>query len=71
MSKITIDLDNKLLKRSRELTELKTNSEVVNAALDLLVRTEGLKGILSYFGSGIWRGDPRRMRRNRIAPRSR
>ena len=71
MSKITIDIDSKMLKEARELTGLKSKSEIVNAALDLLVRTESRKGMLSYFGSGVWDGDLRRYRRNRTTTRPR
>jgi hypothetical protein len=32
----------------------------------LLVRSESRKGILPYYGSGIWHGDPKNLRRNRV-----
>jgi hypothetical protein len=38
----------------------------VDKALELLVRSESRKGILRYYGSGIWKGDLRGSRRNRV-----
>ena len=40
--------------------------EVVRRALELLVETESRKDIMRYRGSGIWRGDLKAMRRNRV-----
>ena len=37
----------------------------VNVASLLLVRSESRKGILRHYGSGIWKGDLKAMRRNR------
>jgi len=58
-------LDDDLVRKARRLTRLKTKREIVGKALELLVRSETRKGILDYFGSGIWNGDLRRIRRNR------
>jgi Arc/MetJ family transcription regulator len=66
MSRTNIELDDELVRRARKLTRLKTKRAIVNKALELLVRSESRKGILRYFGSGIWKGDPKRLRRNRI-----
>jgi Arc/MetJ family transcription regulator len=66
MARTNIDLDEGLLREARKLTRLKTKREVVNTALALLVRHEKLKGILRYKGSGIWQGDLKAMRRNRV-----
>ncbi len=65
MSRTTIDLDDDLIGRARSLTGLKTKRAIVNRALEMLVRNEGRKGILRYFGSGIWKGDLKALRRNR------
>jgi len=65
MGRTNIVLDEELLRKARKLTRLKTKREIVAKALELLVRTEIRKGILSYYGSGIWEGDLKRMRRNR------
>jgi hypothetical protein len=39
---------------------------IVDRALELLVRTESRKGMLRYYGSGIWEGDLKAARRNRV-----
>ena len=54
------------MEKARKLTRLKTKRQIVDKALDLLVRSESRKGILRYYGSGIWKGDLKRSRRNRI-----
>ena len=65
MSRTNIDLDDHLIRRARRLTGLKTKRAIVNRALETLVRTEGRKGILRYYASGIWKGDLKGLRRNR------
>ena len=59
-------IDDDLIREARKLTGLKTKRELVNRALELLVRMEARKGILRYRGSGIWKGDLKAMRRNRV-----
>jgi len=66
MARTNIDLDEGLLREARKLSGLKTKREVVNAALELFVRHQRLKGILRFKGSGIWQGDLKAMRRNRV-----
>ena len=66
MSRTNIEIDDSLMKKARKLTRLKTKRQIVDKALDLLVRSESRKGILRYYGSGIWKGDLKRSRRNRI-----
>jgi Arc/MetJ family transcription regulator len=61
-----IDIDDSLLSQARKLTHLRTKREVVQRALELLVETETRKDILRYRGRGIWRGDLKAMRRNRV-----
>ena len=65
MSRTNIELDDRLVRKARQLTGLKTKRAIVGKALELLVRSETRKGILGYFGSGIWKGDLKRMRKNR------
>ena len=65
MGRTNIVLDDELVRKARKLTRLKTKREIVGKALELLVRSESRKGILHYYGSGIWKGDLKRMRRNR------
>jgi Arc/MetJ family transcription regulator len=65
MGRTNIVLDDDLIRKARKLTRLKTKREIVDKALKLLVRSEARKGILAYFGSGIWRGNLNRTRGNR------
>jgi Arc/MetJ family transcription regulator len=65
MSRTNIDIDEDLIRKARKLTRLKTKRQIVDRALDLLVRSESRKGILRYYGSGIWNGDIKSSRRNR------
>lgn len=66
MSKTNIEINGDLIRKARRLTGLRTNRQIVEAALDLLVRTETRKGILHYFGSGVWKGDLKHSRRSRV-----
>jgi Arc/MetJ family transcription regulator len=66
MSRTNIEIDDSLMEKARKLTRLKTKRQIVDKALALLVRSESRKGILRYYGSGIWKGDLKRSRRNRI-----
>ena len=61
-----IDIDESLVRAARKLTRLKTKRQIVDKALELLVRSERRKDILRYYGSGIWKGDLKARRRNRI-----
>jgi len=65
MSRTTINIDERLIREARKFTGLKTKREIVDTALQLLVRAETRKGILRYYGSGIWKGDLEASRRNR------
>jgi len=66
MGRTNIEIDESLIRRARKLTRLKTKRQIVDRALELLVRSESRKGILRYYGSGIWQGDLKQSRRNRI-----
>ena len=61
-----IDINETVVRQARKLTGLKTKRQIVDKALELLVRSECRKGILRYYGSGIWKGDSKTMRRNRV-----
>jgi len=65
MARTNININENLIRKARKLTRLKTKREIVDRALDLLVRTEDRKSILRYHGSGIWKGDHKAARRNR------
>jgi len=66
MTKSRIEIDERLLRQAQKLTGLKGANKIVQQSLELLVTVESRKGILCYFGSGIWRGDLKHMRRNRV-----
>jgi Arc/MetJ family transcription regulator len=66
MSRTNIDIDEGLISKARKLTRLKTKRQIVEKALELLVRSETRKGMVQYHGSGIWRGDVKASRRNRV-----
>jgi Arc/MetJ family transcription regulator len=65
MGRTNIELDDALVLKARKLTRLKTKREIVDRALELLVRSESRKGILRFYGSGVWKGDLKTTRRNR------
>jgi len=66
MSRTNIELDDTLVRKARKLTRLKTKRAIVDHALDLLVRSESRKGILRYYGTGVWTGERKASRRNRV-----
>ena len=66
MSRTNIDIDDRLIRKARRLTGLKTKKAVVGRALEELVRCETRKGILRFYGSGIWKGNLKALRRNRV-----
>lgn len=66
MARTNINLNEDLIRKARRLTRLKTKREIVDRALELLVRSETRKGMLAYYASGIWRGNLKAMRRNRV-----
>jgi Arc/MetJ family transcription regulator len=66
VARTNINIDEGLIRKARKLTRLKTKRQIVDRALELLVRSETRKGILRYYGTGIWRGDLKASRRNRF-----
>ena len=66
VSRTNINIDDGLIRKARRLTRLKTKRQIVDKALELLVRSESRKGVLRYYGSGIWKGDLRASRSNRV-----
>ena len=66
MARTNINIDEALIRKARKLTRLKTKREIVDRALELLVRSETRKGLLRYYRAGIWEGDLRASRRNRL-----
>ena len=66
VSRTNIEINDALIQKARKLTRLSTKRAIVDRALELLVRTESRKGMLRYYGSGIWEGDLKAARRNRV-----
>ncbi len=66
MGRTNIEINDQLAHEAKKLTGLKTKRAVVDRALELLVRTEKRKGLLHFYGSGVWKGNLRAMRRNRV-----
>ena len=66
MGRTNIEIDEDLIRKARKLTQLKTKRQIIDRALELLVRSESRKGILRYYGKGIWKGDVKESRRNRV-----
>ena len=67
MHRTNIELDDKLVKQAMRLFGKKTKKELVNFALNELIRRERAKGILSLEGKVKWEGDLGEMRRGRFA----
>ena len=65
MARTNININETLIRKAKKLTRLKTKREIVDRALELLVRSEDRKSILHYHGSGIWKGNYKLARRNR------
>jgi Arc/MetJ family transcription regulator len=56
-----IDISESLVRKARKPTRLEAKRQIVDKALELLVRLESRKGIPRYYGSGIWKGNPNRI----------
>jgi len=67
MHRTNIELDEKLVKQAMKLFGKKSKKELVNFALNELIRRERAKGILSLEGKVKWEGDLREMRKGRFA----
>lgn len=61
-----IVIDDDLMAEALRVTGLKTKKEVVEKALQTLVRIESQKGILALRGKVHWEGDLDEMRRDRF-----
>ncbi len=69
MSRTVVDLRDDLIKRAQHLTGLTKKVEIVNLALERLIRQEELEKILNLKGSVQWVGNLKKMRGNRFGPR--
>ena len=67
MHRTNIELDEKLLREGMRLFGKKTKKEMVNFALNELIRREKAKRMLSLEGKVQWEGNLREMRKGRFA----
>lgn len=65
MARTNIELDDKVLKDAIKLTHLRTKKEVVNYALEELVRKLRRKKILDLEGKVKWEGNLDELRKSR------
>ncbi len=65
VSKVIIDIKTGLLKRAKKLSGLHQNSDVVNLALEKLVRQKEIETILELKGKIHWEGNLKEMRKDR------
>lgn len=65
MSRTNIDLDDRMLKEAGRLTHIKTKKEIVNYAVEELVKRLRRKKILELEGKVTWEGDLAEMRKSR------
>ena len=66
MLRTNIELDEKLVKEAMELTRKKTKKELVNYALEELVKRFKRKKLLELEGKVEWTGSLDEMRKNRV-----
>lgn len=66
MSRTNIELNDKVLKEALKLTKIKTKKDLVNYALEELVKKIKRKKILELEGKVEWEGNLEEMRRSRI-----
>lgn len=57
MARTTIDIDARLLREGFQLTGLKTKKELVNYAIQALIRRTKRKGIVNLEGKDQWVGN--------------
>lgn len=66
MARTLINLNDRLLRKAQRLTGLKKKVDLVNLALERLVRQKEIEKILKLAGKIEWEGDLREMRKNRV-----
>jgi Arc/MetJ family transcription regulator len=59
-----IEIDDKLIKRARKLSKLKTKKDIVQVALENLIKTLNRKSLIELKGKINWEGDLSKMRRH-------
>ncbi len=66
MSRTVVDLKDELVKKAKNLTGITKKVELVNYALERLVRQKEMEKILTLKSKVKWEGDLEKMRRNRF-----
>ncbi len=66
MARTNIELDDMLVKEGLKVTRMRTKRELVNFALEELVKKARRKRMLKLEGKILWEGDLRRTRAGRI-----
>jgi Arc/MetJ family transcription regulator len=62
-----IEIDDQLMRQAMRVTDLRTEKAVVEAALQLLVKTRSQAGLRDLRGKVKWEGDLSQSRLGRIA----
>ena len=62
-----IEIDDELMEKALEMSDLKTKKDIVNEALKLFVRIESQKDIIKFRGKLKWEGDLNDMRNSKHA----
>jgi len=66
MSRTNVELNDKVLKEALKLTKMRTKKDIVNYALEELVKKLRRKKILELEGEVKWEGNLNEMRTSRI-----
>lgn len=66
MARTNIEINDRLVKEGLKLTHMKTKKELVNYALEELVKKIKRKRILKFEGKIAWEGDLNEMRASRV-----
>jgi Arc/MetJ family transcription regulator len=59
-----IEINNKLINKAKRLSRLKTKKDVVNFALENLVKTLSKRSLLKFKGKVKWEGNLEEMRKS-------
>jgi len=70
MKRTNLVLDAELLDRAKRALGAKTYSAAVNQALEQVLRIEKIRGLMAFYGQGLWEGDLSEMREDRPPRRS-
>ncbi|MBI4366766.1 MAG: type II toxin-antitoxin system VapB family antitoxin [Deltaproteobacteria bacterium] len=65
MAKTLVDIKEPLLRKAQRITGMTKKVDVVNYALEQVIRQKELERFLRFQGKIHWRGDLARMRKNR------